>query len=69
MTKTKEKANKTKFVGLAATRRRENGGKHRISRKGKCQYNEEGYITVRRARPRTVGQFMPEMFAVEAEKP
>ena len=60
---------RSRRVELAATRRRENGVKHRISRKGKCQYNEEGYKTVRRARPRTVGQFMPEMFAVEAEKP
>ncbi len=30
--------------------------------------DEEGYETVRRPRPRTLGQYMPEIFTVEAEK-
>ena len=30
--------------------------------------DEEGYETVRRPRQRTLGQYLPEIFAVEAEK-
>ena len=30
--------------------------------------DEDGYETVRRPRQRTIGQFMPEIFAVEFEK-
>ncbi len=43
----------------------------RIESVGKENVNndEEGYETVRRPRPRTLGQCMPEIFAVEAEKP
>ena len=35
----------------------------------KINIDEEGYETVRRPRQRTLGQHMPEIFAVEAEKP
>ena len=35
----------------------------------KINIDEEGYETVRRPRQRTLGQYMPEIFAVEAEKP
>ena len=48
---------------------REDGRKHRVSWKGKVNNYEEGYETVRRPRPRTLGQYMPEIFAVEAERP
>jgi hypothetical protein len=31
--------------------------------------DEDGYEMVRKPRPRTLGQYMPEIFAVDAEKP
>ncbi len=41
----------------------ESVGKERVN------HDEDGYETVRRPRPRTLEQYMPEIFAVDTERP